>query len=93
MLLSLQGLEPPDAAPQWTMDVDGTVVVQVAPSSVSSGRNIGMGGSCAKMVSREEFSSPLPVLVDAQVSRSRASMASYSSPDRCFSWWVEVSTA
>lgn len=76
MLQSLQRLEPPDAAPRLTEDVDGTVVVHVAPSSVLSGRNDGTGGKSAKMVSREKFSSPLPVLVDAQVTQWRASMAS-----------------
>lgn len=77
-LLSRQRLEAAEAAAWWTEDIDGTGVVHFLPSSMSSGRNDGGEGICAKRVSTE-FSS-----------RSRASVASYSSPDRCSVWWRQL---
>ena len=80
-LLPRQRLEAAEAAAWWTEDIDGTGVVHFLPSSMSSGRNDGGEGICAKRVSTE-FSS-----------RSRASVVSYSSPDRCSVWWRQLSCA
>ena len=77
----LEAAEATEAAAWWAEDIDGTGVALFLPSSMSSGRNDGGEGICPKRVSTE-FSS-----------RSRASVASYSSPDRCSVWWRQLSCA